>query len=211
VSSPKRRRIAEALAIAGAAALVAGSFAFGGAGESAQVDRASAPGEAVSGVVLVDSDDAARVTSSWRAVPSASLPGDVLVASTASQCPAVVTPRAKADQAVERQASCSGAIATSEQRHLALQDAAASARDADAELVLVGAGWTSTPPVPVADVNDPEALGLAIFGAAATGTLPDLSGLTVVVVDRSTSEGMKAAWQAYLAAAGAEKVEWISR
>lgn len=201
----------EALAITAAGAAVLAAVVLGGSGQSTQIDPAVAARDGFSSVVLVDSGDAAAAGASWKTVPSAALPGQVLVASTDSGCEQMVSARAKADQAVQRQAVCAGADSDSAQRLSALGPAAAEARAAGAELVLLGEGWTAAAPLPGVDANNPESLGLAVLGARAAGQLPDLSGLTVVVVGRPASPEIAAVWDAYLAAAGASEVQWIAR
>lgn len=164
-------------------------------------------------VVAVDSADPAAVAAAWRAVPAASLPGQVLVmpASTDPACPQrIADSGSRAAEVLTEVTACSAdPAARAAARSATLREAASQARAARTSLVLLGEGWTQSLPLPVADPTQQKQIGDAVLAVASAGQLPNLRGLTVVIAAPVPPASEKAVWDAYFTAAGARKVEWV--
>lgn len=218
VTSPSRLSrkdavVALLVAAVMALTLLAGSRELPASGITANsTTTAAAPG-APSLVVAVDSADPAAVADSWRSVPAASLPGQVLVipASTDPACPQrIADSGTRAALVVTEVATCSvdtGARAAA--RSATLREAAEQARASRTSLVLLGEGWTQSLPLPVANPADQRSIGAAVLAVAGAGQLPNLRGLTVVIAAPVPPEPAKSVWDAYFTASGARKVEWV--
>lgn len=218
VTSPSRLSRKDAIVAALVAAvmaltIIASGREFPATGVTKTSATTASAAEAPSLVVAVDSADPAAVAAAWRAVPAASLPGQVLVipASNDPTCPQRIADSGmRAAEVLTEVTACSvDPAARASARSATLREAAAQARASRTSLVLLGEGWTQSVPLPVNDPTQAKQIGDAVLAVAAAGQLPNLRGLTVVIAAPVPPPTEKAVWDAYFTAAGARKVEWV--
>ncbi len=193
-----------------ALALLVAVLLVGAAVVVSQHAAANEPGPTAkpSAVVAVSSSDRGAASRWWR---EAGIPGAVLVVPPASapQCGSRTSAPGAGEDAIAEAVACSAgnpdrAVTAS------LRAAADDARATGAPLVLLGEGWLAAPPVPVQGPGDVSDVQRSISAAKVAGVIPPLNGTSVVLIGPAPDSGVKQTWDAYLAAAGAAEVRWVT-
>ncbi|MCB9411886.1 MAG: hypothetical protein H6525_03420 [Actinobacteria bacterium] len=213
----------EAVALGAAALLVGGSLLVGQQAMKSEGAPAVSPTSAAPSardtrsntVVAVNSESPASAAAAWNATALRTLPGSVVIVppSSSTQCPDVEAEAARAAAAIERTVVCS---ATDPFRlanaHASLRHSINVTQGRVGSLVLLGEGWTEQPPVPLPEAQwgDPMAVAIAVQYAENSGTLPDMSGIDVVIAGPPPTPELRTFWDAYFEAAGASTVEWAT-